>query len=66
MSIITTPKHFIANLGDGGRDSYPIHFNERFLEEIYFVPFKACFERGGARSCMTAYNSLDGSPCIGQ
>jgi beta-glucosidase len=58
--IITTPKHFIANVGDGGRDSYPIHFNERLLEEIYLAPFKACFERGGSRSVMTAYNSLDG------
>ncbi|MGC4035573.1 MAG: glycoside hydrolase family 3 C-terminal domain-containing protein [Chitinophagaceae bacterium] len=59
--IITTPKHFIANVGDGGRDSYPIHFNERLLEEIYLPPFKACFERGGSRSVMTAYNSLDGT-----
>lgn len=61
--IITTPKHFIANAGDGGRDSYPIHMNERLLEEIYFVPFKACFEKGGSRSVMTAYNSLDGVAC---
>lgn len=58
--IITTPKHFIANVGDGGRDSYPIHINERLLEEIYFAPFKACFEKGGSRSVMTSYNSLDG------
>lgn len=58
--IITTPKHFIANVGDGGRDSYPIHANERLLEEIYFPPFKACIEKGGSRSVMTAYNSLDG------
>ncbi|MGN6533126.1 MAG: glycoside hydrolase family 3 N-terminal domain-containing protein, partial [Ginsengibacter sp.] len=28
MNIITTPKHFIANVGDGGRDSYSIHFSE--------------------------------------
>jgi len=61
--IITTPKHFIANVGDGGRDSYPIHMNERLLEEIYFPPFKACFEKGGSRSVMTAYNSLDGVAC---
>ncbi len=61
--IITTPKHFIANVGDGGRDSYPIHMNERLLEEIYFVPFKACFEKGGSRSVMTSYNSLDGVAC---
>jgi beta-glucosidase len=63
MNIITTPKHFIANVGDGGRDSYPIHFNERLLDEIYFPPFKAAIERAGARSVMTAYNSLDGIPC---
>lgn len=61
--IVTTPKHLIANVGDGGRDSYPIHFNERFLEEIHFPPFKACFEQGGSRSVMTSYNSLDGVPC---
>ncbi|MEP6951612.1 MAG: glycoside hydrolase family 3 C-terminal domain-containing protein [Ginsengibacter sp.] len=62
MGIITTPKHFIANVGDGGRDSYPIHFNERILDEIYFPPFIACIKSGGSRSVMTAYNSLDGSP----
>lgn len=60
--IISTPKHFIANVGDGGRDSYPIHFNERLLREIYLPPFQACFEEGGASSVMTSYNSLDGSP----
>ncbi len=63
MNIITTPKHFIANVGDGGRDSYPIHFNERLLDEIYFPPFIAAIKRAGARSIMTAYNSLDGIPC---
>jgi beta-glucosidase len=61
-NIITTPKHFIANVGDGGRDSYPIHSNERYLDEIHLPPFKAVIERGGARSIMTAYNSVDGSP----
>ncbi len=43
--VITTPKHFLANVGDGGRDSYPIHFNERLLEEIYFPAFKSVFQR---------------------
>ncbi len=60
--IVTTPKHFIANVGDGGRDSYPIHYNDRLLEEVFLPPFKAAIERGGSRSIMTAYNSLDGSP----
>ncbi|MBP0902977.1 glycoside hydrolase family 3 C-terminal domain-containing protein [Mariniflexile gromovii] len=61
--IITSPKHFVANVGDGGRDSYPIHFNERLLEEVYFPAFKAVFQKAGARSVMTSYNSLDGTPC---
>ncbi len=61
-NIIATPKHFLANVGDGGRDSYPIHLNERMLREVYLPPFDACIRRGGARSIMTSYNSLDGSP----
>lgn len=63
QNIITTPKHFIANTGDGGRDSYPIHLNERHLEEIHFPPFVSAFNTAGARSVMTSYNSLDGTPC---
>lgn len=59
--VLTTPKHFVANVGDGGRDSYPIHFNERILEEIYFPAFKASVQEAGAWSIMTAYNSLDGT-----
>lgn len=59
--VVTTPKHFVANVGDGGRDSYPIHFNERLMQEIYLASFKACIERGGSRSVMTAYNSIDGT-----
>lgn len=61
--IVTTPKHFAVNHGEGGRDSYPIEYNERLLEDTYFVPFKACVQEGGARSIMTAYNSIDGRPC---
>lgn len=61
--VITTPKHFIANVGAGGRDSYPIAFNERWLKEYNLPAFKACFQKGGSRSVMTAYNSLDGTMC---
>lgn len=59
--VITTPKHFVTNVGDGGRDSYPIHFNDRLLEEIYFPAFKASVQEGKAWSIMTAYNSIDGT-----
>ena len=27
--VVTTPKHFVANVGEGGRDSYPIDVSER-------------------------------------
>ncbi|TAJ15771.1 beta-glucosidase [Marinilabiliaceae bacterium JC017] len=61
--VVTTPKHFVSNVGDGGRDSYPIHHNERLMEEVYFPAFKAVVQKAGARSLMTAYNSYDGTPC---
>lgn len=63
MGIITTPKHFVSNVGDGGRDSYPIHSSEMQLEEGTLYPFKEAFLNAGSRSVMTAYNSLNGSPC---
>ncbi|MDD3686948.1 MAG: glycoside hydrolase family 3 N-terminal domain-containing protein, partial [Bacteroidales bacterium] len=61
--IITTPKHFAANSGDGGRDSYPIHYNERYMREVILPPFEESIKFAGARSIMTAYNSYDGTPC---
>lgn len=63
QGVVTTPKHYAANVGDGGRDSNPIHFNERLLREIYFPAFKACFQEANAGSVMAAYNALDGLPC---
>jgi len=62
QNIVTTPKHFIANVGDGGRDSYPIHYNQRLMEEIYYPPFETAIKQAKARSLMTAYNSVDGTP----
>lgn len=59
--VVTTPKHFIANVGDGGRDSYPIEASDRRLEEEFFPPFEAALD-AGARSVMAAYNSVDGIP----
>ncbi len=60
--VIATPKHFVANVGAGGRDSYPIPDGERALREIDFPPFEAAVREGGARSIMTAYNSWAGRP----
>ncbi|WP_345987589.1 glycoside hydrolase family 3 N-terminal domain-containing protein [Chryseobacterium sp. Chry.R1] len=60
--IITTPKHFLANVGEGGRDSYPIHWSKRYLEETHLIPFFKAFTEGKSRSVMTSYNLLDGRP----
>jgi len=60
--VVATPKHFVANVGDGGRDSYPINLDERELDEVYFPPFEAAIHEGHARSLMTAYNSVNGVP----
>jgi beta-glucosidase len=60
--VITTPKHFAANVGAGGRDSYPATAGERELRETEFAPFLAAVREGGARSIMTSYNSWNGRP----
>lgn len=60
MGVVTSPKHFAFNVGAGGRDSYPIDFSQQFLLETELIPFKAVFEKAGARSVMTAYNSING------
>jgi beta-glucosidase len=59
--VVATPKHLVANVGDGGRDSWPILLDERTLAEVYYPPFQAAFA-AGARSVMTAYNSVWGVP----
>ena len=61
--VIAAPKHFVDNYADGGRDSNVSHSSWRTLREVYLEPFRACFQEGGARSVMMAYNSLDGEPC---
>lgn len=62
QGIITTPKHFLANVGEGGRDSYPIHWSKRYLEETHLIPFQKAFQQGKSLSVMTSYNLLDGRP----
>jgi beta-glucosidase len=61
--IITTPKHFLANVGEGGRDSYPIFLSEWYLRQTHLLPFEACFKIGGSRSVMSSYNSINGTAC---
>lgn len=61
MGIVATPKHFVANVGEGGRDSYPIHWSYWYLRQTHLLPFEWAFKKAKARSVMTAYNSIDGT-----
>ncbi|HTK55233.1 MAG TPA: glycoside hydrolase family 3 C-terminal domain-containing protein, partial [Gemmatimonadales bacterium] len=60
--VVATPKHLVANVGEGGRDSYPIEWNERELRERFLPPFEATLRPGAASSVMSAYNSVNGLP----
>ena len=60
--IVTTPKHYVDNYGEGGRDSYASTNSWRVLREVYLEPFRACVQEGGARGIMSSYNSVDGIP----
>jgi len=63
QGIVATPKHFVCNYGDGGRDSNAPEIGWREAREVYLPPFKACVQEAGARGIMAAYNSFDGVPC---
>jgi beta-glucosidase len=60
--VVTSPKHYVDNYGDGGHDSYASNMSWRELREVFLEPFRACIEEGGARSIMASYNSVDGVP----
>jgi beta-glucosidase len=61
--IATTPKHFVANLWDGGRDSNSVHISMSSLFNTYMPPFQAAFQDAGASSVMCSYNAVNGVPC---
>ncbi|HEY3783113.1 MAG TPA: glycoside hydrolase family 3 N-terminal domain-containing protein [Fimbriimonadaceae bacterium] len=60
--VVTTPKHYIANVWDGGRDSNAVEISDRSLFDVYLPPFKAVFA-AGSRSVMCSYNAMNGVPC---
>jgi beta-glucosidase len=60
--VVTSPKHYVDNYGDGGHDSYASGTSWQVLREVFLEPFRACVEEGGARSIMASYNSVEGVP----
>lgn len=65
VTTVPSTKHFVANYGDGGRDSAPVYFSERELREYWLAPFEAAIVEGGSLGVMPAYNSVNGLPMHG-
>jgi beta-glucosidase len=64
-------KHFIGNNAETERTGYATGsgrspaintmVGERALQELYYPPFKAAVQRGGAGAVMGSYNRLNGT-----
>lgn len=62
-AILACAKHYIGyGEATGGRDSYDTSVTYRKIKETFLPPFKRAIEAGCA-SVMTAYGSIDGTPC---
>ncbi len=59
-----TVKHFYANNVEEGRCWKSSAIDERNREEYYLEPFRRVIQEHGADGLMTAYNEVNGIPCI--
>lgn len=64
LKAVATLKHFFANNNeiDRGRSSSVI--SPRNMKEYYWKAFKSPIVKGGAKSIMTSYNSINGRPAV--
>ncbi len=59
-----TLKHFYANNAEEGRTWISSSIDPRNKQEYYLEPFRRAVVEGGAEAIMTAYNEINGVPCI--
>ncbi|MEX0767867.1 MAG: glycoside hydrolase family 3 N-terminal domain-containing protein [Microthrixaceae bacterium] len=60
--VMACVKHFAANSMENSRLWLDVQVDDRDLADIYLPHFKKCIDAGAA-GVMTAYNSVNGSPC---
>lgn len=59
-----TVKHFYANNVEEGRCWKSSAIDDRNREEYYLEPFRRVIQEHGAEGLMTAYNEVNGLPCM--
>lgn len=65
-AVAATSKHYLAyHAAAGGIHASHAHVGYRDLRETYAKPFQAAIAKGGLRSVMNSYGSIDGDPVIG-
>ncbi|MCX7845761.1 MAG: glycoside hydrolase family 3 C-terminal domain-containing protein, partial [Dictyoglomaceae bacterium] len=64
LRVAMTPKHFFANNNERDRDKFSASIDPRSMYEYYLDVFRRVIEKGKAVCIMTAYNAVNGVPCI--
>ncbi|GIO89170.1 glycoside hydrolase family 3 protein [Paenibacillus lactis] len=60
---VATLKHFYGNNNEVDRGCASVSIDPRNKREYYLKAFEPAFRKGGAKSMMTAYNGINGTPC---
>ena len=61
--VFATLKHMTGHgQPESGTNVGPANISVRILREVFFPPFRAAVERGGAQAVMASYNEIDGLP----
>jgi len=64
LKLVPAPKHFYANNHEDGRIMDSSSVDPRNKNEYYLKAFKPAYIEAKAYSMMTAYNEINGTPCI--
>ncbi|GMI10032.1 hypothetical protein TrLO_g15347 [Triparma laevis f. longispina] len=62
--VMAVVKHFALNNQENNRNTVDSHADERTMQEVYFLPFKAAVDEGVA-SFMCSYNLVNGTHSCG-